>query len=55
MSQKTKSPRKTKLVPAATVFAEWRKDSAYRATYDALVEEFSNMSALIQARTRRAE
>jgi predicted XRE-type DNA-binding protein len=46
---KTKDTRK--LIPAAEVFAEWRKDPAYRAEYDALEDEFAMMSALIKART----
>lgn len=41
-----------KLVPAEEAFAEWRKDSDYRAAYDALEEEFALASALIEARGR---
>lgn len=37
-------------IPVEEVFAEWEKDPDYRAAYDALEEEFSLVSALIQAR-----
>ena len=48
---KTKEPRrKARVIPHDEVFAEWRKDPAYRAAYDALEEEFSIMAALIKAR-----
>lgn len=33
-------------------FAEWRRDPAYIAAYDALEDEFALASALIAARTR---
>lgn len=32
-------------------FAEWRRDPAYQAAYDALDEEFTLASALIEARS----
>jgi ribosome-binding protein aMBF1 (putative translation factor) len=46
----TKHPFKSKVIPAKTVFAKWRKDPAYVAAYDELDEEFAIMSALISAR-----
>ncbi len=39
-----------KMIPASEVFAEWRKDPAYRKAYDALEGEFSLASSLIRAR-----
>ena len=39
------------LIPAEEVHAEWMKDPAFRAEYDALEDEFAMMSALIKART----
>jgi ribosome-binding protein aMBF1 (putative translation factor) len=39
-----------KPIPADEVFAEWRKDPAYVAAYNALEEEFALASALIEAR-----
>lgn len=41
-----------KFIPVEDVFAEWEKDPAYRAAYDALEEEFSLVSAMIEARKR---
>lgn len=43
---------KSKTIPAEKVFAEWRKDPAYVAAYDALEEEFALASAVIGARAR---
>jgi ribosome-binding protein aMBF1 (putative translation factor) len=40
-----------KFIPVEEEFAEWRKDPAYVAEYDALEEEFALASALIQARS----
>lgn len=40
-----------KLIPAASAFAKWRKDSAYVAEYNALEEEFELADALIKARS----
>jgi DNA-binding XRE family transcriptional regulator len=39
-----------KLVPVEGVIEAWRKDPAYREAYDALDEEFTLASALIEAR-----
>lgn len=36
----------------AQVFAEWRKDSAYVAEYEALAEEFALAEAFIRARAQ---
>ena len=41
-----------KFIPVQEAFAEWRKDPAYVAAYDALEEEFALATALIQARTQ---
>jgi ribosome-binding protein aMBF1 (putative translation factor) len=41
-----------KMIPTEEVFAEWRKDPAYRETYDALEDEFSLASMLINARAK---
>lgn len=43
---------KQKTIPADKVFAEWRKDPAYVAAYEALEEEFVFASAVIGARAR---
>ena len=39
-----------KFIPVGVSFAQWRKDPAYRAAYDALEEEFTVVRALIEAR-----
>jgi DNA-binding XRE family transcriptional regulator len=39
-----------KLVPVEESFRKWREDPAYRQAYDALEEEFTLASALIEAR-----
>ncbi len=39
-----------KLVPVGVSFAKWRKEPAYRATYDGLAAEFELVRALIEAR-----
>ena len=39
-----------KFIPVEEAFAEWRKDPAYVAEYEALEEEFALASALIKAR-----
>ena len=39
-----------KYIPVEEVFAEWRKDPAFVAAYDALEGEFALASALIAAR-----
>ena len=50
---RTSGPKaKVRLIPHDEVFAEWRKEPAYRAAYDALEDEFSIMSALIKARAQ---
>jgi hypothetical protein len=41
---------KRKYIPAEEAFAEWRKDPAFVAAYDALEEEFALASALIKGR-----
>jgi ribosome-binding protein aMBF1 (putative translation factor) len=41
-----------KMIPAEEAFAEWRREPAYRATYDALEEEFTLARAFIEARSR---
>lgn len=41
-----------KLVPVEEAFAEWRKDPAYVAAYEALDEEFALAAALITARSK---
>lgn len=48
---KTKRHR-AKLIAAAVVHAEWRKDAAYRAAYDALEDEFAILTELIDARAK---
>lgn len=50
MTEKKPARRKVEVIPASVVHAEWRKDPAYRAAYDALEEEFSLLSAMIKAR-----
>jgi DNA-binding XRE family transcriptional regulator len=40
-----------KLVPVGAATEAWRKDPAYRVAYDALDEEFTLASALIEARS----
>lgn len=52
MSERMIDRRKAKLIPAAKAHAEWRKDPAYLASYDALAEEFEIMVALMQARRK---
>ena len=39
-----------KFIPVAKAFAKWEKDPEYRATYDALEEEFALASQIIGAR-----
>src|SRR5271170_3055764 len=39
-----------KFIPVEEEFAEWRKDPAYVAEYEALEEEFALAAALIDAR-----
>lgn len=39
-----------KYIPVEEIFAEWEKDPAFVAAYDALEEEFALASALIAAR-----
>jgi transcriptional regulator with XRE-family HTH domain len=41
-----------KRIPVDNLHKKWMKDSAYRREYEALEEEFSLVSALIEARTR---
>ena len=41
-----------KLIPVEESFRQWRKDPRYKAAYDALEEEFSLASAMIEARAR---
>lgn len=43
---------KNKTIPAERVFAEWRKDPAYVAAYEALEDEFALASAVIGARAQ---
>jgi ribosome-binding protein aMBF1 (putative translation factor) len=40
-----------KLIGVEESFAQWRKDPAYQAAYDALDEEFTLASTLIAARS----
>ena len=47
----TTKTRKTKLVAAADVFAEFRKQPGYQNAYDALDDEFAIMEALMNARS----
>ena len=42
---------KRKLIPAEESFAEWKQDSKFVAAYNALDEEFSLATSLIQARS----
>lgn len=41
---------KTKIIPVAASFKEWKKDPKYAAAYESLKQEFSLASALIKAR-----
>ena len=41
-----------KFIPVEEVFAEWDKSPTFRKAYEALEEEFSLVSAIIEARTR---
>ena len=41
-----------KMIPTEKVFAEWHKDPTYVEAYDALDEEFSLASMLIDARAK---
>ena len=41
-----------KTIPASEVIAQWRKDPAFVAAYEAQEEEFALASALIEARAR---
>jgi len=41
-----------RMIPAEEAFADWRKEPAYQATYDALEEEFTLARAFIEARSR---
>jgi len=51
VSRKPKaSARRARLISADEVFAEARKNPAYRQAYDALDEEFSLVAAMIKAR-----
>ena len=47
----TTKTRKAKLVAAADVFAEFRKQPGYQNAYDALDDEFAIMEALMNARS----
>jgi ribosome-binding protein aMBF1 (putative translation factor) len=40
-----------KMIPVEESIAEWRKDQEYLMAHDALEDEFSLASAMIQART----
>ncbi len=40
-----------KTIPVEKSFAKWRKNPVYRVAYEALDEEFTLASALIEART----
>jgi phage-related protein/DNA-binding XRE family transcriptional regulator len=42
----------TKLIPVAVSFTEWRNDIVYRAAYEALNNEFSFATAMIEARSK---
>jgi len=42
----------TKTIPVESLVDEWRKDPEFIKAYDALEEEFSLASALIEARAR---
>ena len=50
MTKTTEAKGRARLIPHDEVFAEWRKDPAYCAAYDAFKDEFLIMSALIKAR-----
>jgi hypothetical protein len=39
-----KTPKKKKTVPTAKVFAEFRKQPGYQEAYDAVEDEFTEMS-----------
>ncbi len=41
-----------KFIPVEEAFARWQKSPSYRKAYEALEEEFSLVSAIIEARTR---
>ncbi len=41
-----------KTIPAKKVFAEWRKDPAFRESYEALEGEFALAAQVIEARAR---
>jgi DNA-binding XRE family transcriptional regulator len=41
-----------KFIPVEEIFAEWEKNPAFVAAYDALEEEFALANALIAARSR---
>lgn len=41
-----------KMIPVEESLAKWRKEPKFRAAYEALEEEFSLASALIEARSR---
>lgn len=42
----------SKMIPVEESFVEWRKDPRYVEAYEALEEEFSLATALIEARAR---
>lgn len=42
----------TKGIPVSEAAKDWMKDPEFRAAYDALEEEFTVVSALIDARTK---
>ena len=50
MKDNAKPTRNARLIPAAEVHARWRKEPGVKAAYDALEEEFSILSELIEAR-----
>ncbi len=43
--------QRSKLIPVARAFAQWRKHPKYLEVYDGLEEEFSLAAAMIRART----
>ena len=43
---------KRRFIPAEESFRQWKKDPKYVAEYDALEEEFTLASALIEARSK---
>ena len=47
----TRGPRR-RFIPVEEAFARWQKEPAYRKAYAALEEEFSLVSAIIEARVR---